>query len=435
MFERVDNSQLVFFRITFGALMTIESWGAIGTGWVKRAFVDSQFTFTFIGFEWLDFLHGEIMYAYYILMGIFGLLVMLGYKYRASAVALFLMWTATYLAQKTHYNNHYYLVVLLSAFMILVPADKYASLDSRKKIDHGCPRWSILFIQIQVTIVYVYASIAKIYPDWLKAVPAKIWMSMKSNYFLIGGILQQEWMPYFISYGGILFDALIIPGLIWKRTRILAFSASIFFHLFNSAVFQVGIFPYLMVAISAFFFPVDSIRKWFFRTKPKFVGSANTQALVLRQKSWVFLLGIYFLFQLTLPLRHHLFEGDVHWTEEGHRMAWQMMLRSKSGGIDFKLIDHDRKDTVRVDPGSYMSSKQARVMATRPDMTWQFVQRLKRELEQKGIDNFSIYAHSWARLNNHKSGPLISPEYDLSKAKWEPFKHSDWLMPMPKDQD
>jgi hypothetical protein len=435
LFERVDNSQLVLFRMAFGALMALESWGAIGTGWVKRAFLDTQFTFTFIGFEWLSFLHGEMMYAYYIVMGIFGVFVMLGFKYRLSSIILFIMWTATYLLQKTSYNNHYYLVVLLSAFMAVVPAHTSNSLDSRKSLENSevCPRWSLLVFQVQVAIVYFYAAVAKVYPDWLKAIPTQMWLSMKRDYFLIGGLLQEEWLPYFISYGGILFDAMIIPGLLWKKTRPWAFGISIFFHLFNSAVFQVGIFPYLMVAISAFFFPIEQVRKIFFKHRPELRPPSFQITLTSNHRMLMGILGVYFIVQIILPIRHHFFQGNVFWTEEGHRMSWRMMLRSKSGGIDFMVVDHQKKDTTRVIPTKYLSSKQGRVIATRPDMAWQFVQFLKSEIEKEGVENYSIYANSWARLNKRKSAPLISPEVDLAKVKWKPFQHSDWLMPMPNE--
>ena len=115
-------------------------------------------------------------------------------------------------------------------------------------------------------LVYFYAALAKVYPDWLRVEPVGIWLRMKSHYPVIGGFLELDWMPYFVSYGGILFDGLIIPALIWKKTRKWAFGVSVFFHLFNSAVFQVGIFPYMMLAITAFFFPVDEVRKLIFKT-------------------------------------------------------------------------------------------------------------------------------------------------------------------------
>ena len=122
LFKHIDNSGLIVFRIIFGLLCFLESVGAVFTGWVKRTLIDPEFTFTFIGFEWLQPLPGNWMYAYYILMGIFGLLIMVGYKYRFSMLMFALMWTATYLMQKSSYNNHYYLLSILSFLMVLMPA-------------------------------------------------------------------------------------------------------------------------------------------------------------------------------------------------------------------------------------------------------------------------------------------------------------------------
>ena len=53
LFSRIDNSPLVVFRVFFGLLIMLEAWGAIATGWVKRIFVDPEFTFNFIGFDFL----------------------------------------------------------------------------------------------------------------------------------------------------------------------------------------------------------------------------------------------------------------------------------------------------------------------------------------------------------------------------------------------
>ena len=45
------------------------------------------------------------------------------------------------------------------------------------------------------------------------------------------------------------------------------------------------------------------------------------------------ILLVYFIFQIGLPIRHWMIQDDVLWTEEGHRMSWRMMLRSKSGTL------------------------------------------------------------------------------------------------------
>ena len=131
LFKQIDNSPLIVFRIIFGLLCFLESVGAVFTGWVKRTLIDPEFTFNFIGLEWLQPLPGNWMYVYYIVMGIFGFLIMLGYKYRFSMIAFTLMWSATYFMQKASYNNHYYLLILLSAIMIFMPAHKNESIDAK----------------------------------------------------------------------------------------------------------------------------------------------------------------------------------------------------------------------------------------------------------------------------------------------------------------
>ncbi|HET8809528.1 MAG TPA: HTTM domain-containing protein, partial [Flavobacteriaceae bacterium] len=93
LFKQIDNSALIVFRVCFGLLITLEAWGAIFTGWVKRVMIDPQFTFNFIGFDFLQPLPGNWMYAYYALMGLFGVFVMLGHKYRFSIIAYTIMWT------------------------------------------------------------------------------------------------------------------------------------------------------------------------------------------------------------------------------------------------------------------------------------------------------------------------------------------------------
>ena len=183
LFQRVDNSSLIVFRICFGFLITLEAWGAIFTGWIRRTLIEPQFTFNFIGFDFLQPLPGNGMYFYYGLMGLLGVFVMIGYKYKWSISGYTLMWTCVYLMQKSSYNNHYYLLILILIFMLIVPANTYASVDVKlnpKLKQISMPRWVVLFIVFQLWIVYTYASVAKLYPDWLSGeVPAMLMKGKK----------------------------------------------------------------------------------------------------------------------------------------------------------------------------------------------------------------------------------------------------------------
>ena len=119
LFKQIDNSALIIFRVIFGLLCFLESIGAIFTGWIKRTLIDPDFTFSFIGFEWLQPLPGNGMYFYYVIMGILGLCIMVGYKYLWSTILFTILWAGVYFMQKASYNNHYYLLILLSGLMAL----------------------------------------------------------------------------------------------------------------------------------------------------------------------------------------------------------------------------------------------------------------------------------------------------------------------------
>lgn len=429
LFKHIDNSGLIVFRIVFGLLCFLESFGAVLTGWIKRTLIEPQFTFSFIGFEWLQPLSGDWMYVYYIIMSIFGLLIMVGYKYRFSMLMFALMWTTTYFMQKSSYNNHYYLLCLLSFLMVFLPANRYASLDvkitpSLKRI--SIPGWCKWIFVIQLFILYTYASIAKLYPDWLDTSVIALLMKGKASYPLIGDLLQQKSVHYFIAYGGILFDGLIIPLLIFKPTRKYAFFASIFFHLFNSIVFQIGIFPYLALAFSLFFFEPKVIRNLFLKRKPFY--NSNEVILPAYHTALVALLCLYFFIQIALPLRHHFFKDDVLWTEEGHRLSWRMMLRAKSGRVTFTVIDDATNNTIPIKIGDYLTKKQQRGVSTKPDFIWQFSQHLKQDFAKKGIA-IKVYVRAYVSVNGKPAKQLIDPKVDIANEEWYHFKHHDWILP------
>ena len=429
LYRRIDNSALLVFRIIFGLLCFLESVGAIITGWVKKTMVEPEFTFSFIGFEWIQPLPGNWMYIYYCVMGLFGLFIMIGYRYKWSATAFTIMWTATYLMQKSSYNNHYYLLVLLSCIMIIQPANKYLSMDARRNpglVSHSMPSWCALLFIVQMFIVYTYGSINKIYPDWLNLNVMKVLMQGKSHYYLVGDILQEKWVQYFLAYGGILFDGLVIPLLLIKKTRKLAFFASIFFHLFNSFVFQVGIFPYLSLAFILFFYPQETIHRLFLKKKP-FYDKAE---VIVPKFANLFkgLIIVYFTIQVVLPLRHHFIKEDVFWTEEGHRLSWRMMLRTKYGYANYKVVDQGTGETENIRLKDYLSEKQIRSASTKPDVIWQFAKRLKK-INQANGKNVSVFVDCKVSLNGNEFKPLIDPNVDLANVPWEPLKHSYWILP------
>ena len=195
--------------------------------------------------------------------------------------------------------------------MCFVPANKNLSFDVKlgytQKTD-WMPSWVKWLIIGQLLIVYTYASVAKFYPDWLNAIVAKNIMSGKQDWFLVGHIVDQRWAHYVIAYFGIIFDLLIIPALLYKPTRKVAFILAVFFHLYNSFVLHIGIFPYLALAFCLFFFDPKVIRNIFY---PKSKRNEFTKPIDFKYNQLITVgICVWLFFQFILPLRHWVIPGD-----------------------------------------------------------------------------------------------------------------------------
>lgn len=128
-----------------------------------------------------------------------------------------------------------------------------------------------------------------------------------------------------------------------------------------------------------FFFETKTIQKIFLKKKPHYnleeviVSNFKTPAIIA--------FSIYFLIQIGLPLRHYFFKDNVLWTEEGHRLSWRMMLRAKSGYAIYKVENNETGKTHIVNLDNYLTKKQKQAASTKPDIIWQFAQRLNKQFK------------------------------------------------------
>ncbi len=440
LFRRVDNSPLIVFRIIFGFLLCYHVVDALRKGKVYHLFIHPPFTFTYIGFEFLQPLPGKGMYFYFGLMALLALFVMLGFLYRFAMLGFTLLWTGIYLMQKVDYNNHYYLVLLLCLFMSSMPANAYFSVDAARKPSIKklwCYQWVIWLFIAQMAIVYFYAAASKFTGDWLSGRFMAYRFSGLAKHPHYGFIYGSNIFQGLLTYGGIAFDFLIVPALIWRKTRPYAFVVSCLFHLFNSFTFHIGIFPYLSIALNIFFFEPEKIRQLFLKKKPTFITDSDlkiseSQNRGIKHSLVVYALCVYLLVQLIVPLRFLLFPGNVFWTEEGYKLSWKMMLRVKKGEVHFKVVDPSSSQTWIINPVEKLSPMYAYWLAISPDMMWQYAQRLKNDFAQHGHQNVQVYAAGWVRLNGRDPKPLVDSTVNLAAVKWEPFRHSSWITEDPK---
>jgi len=453
LYRPIDIAPLVFFRMVFGVLGFMDVIGV----WAyyhmyKDSFNPNNLQIKYYGFEWVQTIPDPWLSIAFWLIAIAGLCVALGKWYRLSATIFALGFSYIFFLEKCHYLNHGYLFCVLSYLMIFLPANRAFALDLRANPQiyaKYIPRWPIFLLQFLMAVVYIYGGIAKINPDWLRALPLRIWLPYKKDYFLIGPLLEQEWVAWVMSYGGIFHDLFIIPFMLFKRTRVVAFIICCSFHLTNVAIFQIGIFPWLSIALAALFFEPDFPRKIvnFAQSKVAIIGRWATQyqdyihslgvslnqTLVVKNKTLtsIFVISIIVI-NMILPLRNHLYESNVSWTEEGHRYSWRMMLRGKVGSGYFQVKDlAGTKEIKRYYPKDILTQRQRRKFKTQPDMML-FVAHHIRDLyrEEWDSDSIAVYPHFKTKLNGRNYQPYTDPSVDLSQEIWSWTKPYSWILPL-----
>ena len=116
-------------------------------------------------------------------------MIALGWYYRLFATLFFLSFTYIELLEKTTYLNHYYFVSVVSFMLIFLPAHCSYSIDAKRRgfnIDQ-VPSWTLNALKILISVVYIYAGLAKLNSDWLlEAQPLSIWLRSKYDLPLIG---------------------------------------------------------------------------------------------------------------------------------------------------------------------------------------------------------------------------------------------------------
>jgi len=441
LFTPVDISFLVFFRIVFGGIMLWEVYRYFTNGWITRYFVEPVVNFPYYGFSWLTPWPGHGMYIHFFVLGVAAACVTLGFLYRIAAPVFFLAFTYTFLLDQTRYMNHFYLVCLISFLMCFLPAERTFSVDAllRRKIRSDVvPAWTLWLLRAQIGIPYFYGGIAKLNSDWIHGgEPMRTWLRPLAE--LKGGspIFASDGVVYGCVIGGLLLDMLVVPLLLWRRTRLLALAGAVVFNLINSVIFDIGIFPWLMLGALLIFFPPDLVRR-FARAfmspgegfpPPQRPQTRSTYSLTTSQKRIAGLLAAYLAVQILFPLRHYLYPGNVSWTEEGHNFSWHMKLRTKVGDAVFTITHPRSGQTWTIKPEDYLESHQVMKVITKPDLLVLFSHYLAEEKRREGYDDVEVRARVMVSLNGRQPQLLIDPNVDLANEEVS-LLPTPWILPL-----
>lgn len=426
----VDNAILGIFRIFFGGLMLISLVRFVAKGWIQDLYLTPQFFFTFEGFHWVKPLPNNGMYWLFGALMLLCICIMLGLFYRVSMALFFLGFTYVELIDKTNYLNHYYFVSVLSFLLIFFPLHHRFSIDRQwfsQLRQQTVPFWYIAALRCQIGLVYFFAGVAKLKYDWLvNAEPLKTWLSVRTSYPVVGYWLQYDWVPYLMSWAGALFDLSIAFLLAWRLSRPIAYSLVVVFHLLTWWLFNIGLFPWIMMISATIFFSTGFYQQLVSSPLP----DTNITPII---SSWRTRLNKGFIvcfltIQCLLPLRHWLYKGEVTWTEEGFRFAWNVMLIEKTGLVNFIAYDPQTKQQWEILPNKILTPLQEKMMSTQPDMILQLGHYFGKKLQKEGHPNIQLRAKSYLAFNGRKSQLYINPRVDLMQIKWQQPR-STWLLP------
>jgi hypothetical protein len=418
--EQISAASIVWFRIAFGGLMVIDCARYPLRGWVHDYWIEPAFHFKYYGFEWVEPWPGAGMIVHFVALTILAGAIMVGYRYRIAAALFTLGITYVFLLDQSRYLNHSYAIILFAGLLALTPAEGDASLDARRDPmlrSSSVPRWSLWAIRAQMGFIYFWAGIAKLNADWFHGQPLTLWLQGMSS---MPDVLKGD-AGLYLSWAGAAFDLLIVPCLLWRRTRAAALVIACLFHLVNSWTFDIGMFPWISIAATLLFLEPDHP---LFRTMLRGLRLDAAPRVLPTSAPVAAVLSLWLVSQVTVPLRPFLYPTNVHWSEDGHRFSWHMMLRSKEATGTFLIRIPGRRRVIHVDPNDELGERRAHKMLIRPDMILQFAHHLAGQHKPDA----EVYAHVLAALNGRPAARLIDDRVDLAREPRTLWPAS-WVLP------
>lgn len=408
---------------------TLRFWA---NGWVREFYLAPTFHFTYLGFGWLKPLPGAFMYLLFALLLAATLAIALGYRTRSALLVFFFGFTYAELLDKSFYLNHYYFVSLLTLLLVFLPLSRTFSLDVRaRRLEESAtvPYWTLLLPRLQLGLVYFFAGIAKLEPDWLwRAQPLTIWLRQHAEMPVLGPIFATSWAPYVMSWAGMLYDLTIVLFLCYHRTRLLAYLAVLGFHILTALLFPIGMFPWIMIVATLIFFPPAAFVR-FARLARIPVPQARSRSYALPLAAKLFLLA-FFGFQILMPLRHYRYPGSVLWHEAGYRFSWRVMLAEKTGDVSYTVRDPRTGQSYERFPEQELTPQQAKQMAYQPDMILQYAHHLAAQARAHGVTEPAVYAQSYVSLNGGSSRRFVKENVNLANIPYD-LAPRTWLYPEP----
>jgi len=449
LFEQEDSSYIALFRMLWGLTMCYEIFLFVRDNFMKlihHYYLNPYgWTFKYYLFEFVEVMPLDLMKIYTFSILIAAVFITIGLQYRFASIYFFFGISYLFLCESTHYLNHIYLVIVISFVMIFLPCNCCYSVDVIKRphlYRPTLPKITLFFLRFFIIVVYTYAGIVKINEDWLRGEPLRHWVGRKPNAYY-GELLTRESAIYLLSYGGMIYDLIVGPLLLWGPTFWIGIAATLFFHISNKLLFNIGIFPYLMIASTSLFFSPWTFRRILFKLRrpfskfefPKTISFSQThiRKITTNEKVIIFFVVIFVAFWVLFPIRHYAYPGYVVWNEQGHVFSWRMKLRDKGcfGSVYGYHPLLDLPFSVPIE--KTLSRIQAVKVFSRP---WLFVQyaHFLGDLYAVNDTRAEIYTYWYCTVNYRPRQLFADPTIDYaSTPKWDYYPWITELDPLPAE--
>ncbi|XP_039307001.1 vitamin K-dependent gamma-carboxylase isoform X2 [Solenopsis invicta] len=278
LYRPTDPASLGVVRALFGLCMIIDVVEERGFADVDRKWGNSwDCHFPLIhgmkppSLPWMTMIYAVMW------LGAFG--IALGLRFKIACACFVLPYWYVFLLEKSYWNNHTYLYGIVAILFWGTEANKYFALDAKRN-GSSVPYWNYFILKFQFFALYFLAGLKKSDREWLEGY-AMTTLSRHWVFYPFKIILSPEQIDFLIVHWfGFIFDLSVGFFMLFEKTRIPSMVLCTAFHLMNSRLFSIGMFPYVCLATMPLFCRVDWPRRFglCFRWKQRIV-SVNVNSI------------------------------------------------------------------------------------------------------------------------------------------------------------
>lgn len=234
----------------------------------------------------------------------------------------------------------------------------------------------------------------------------------------------------FIHWFAAVFDTSIAFFMIWEAARKYVLPFMLSFHLMNSRLFEIGMFPWVCLAQVQLFYSND----WMKKSKKGPEIKLRREPVTNKERRRFYVILVYCGLQLFLPYSHFITKGYNNWTNGLYGYSWDMMVSSYDTiATSIKVVDNSNNKTHFLEPFAFTEYDRWTKYA---DMAKQYAHCISDKLTRNAYNNplesanISIYFDVWCSMNRRFQQRVFHPSEDLLKAKWSPFEKTEWVLPI-----